>query len=64
MRTLVFIIFQLGIVTVCFSQQCNITLRGTIKDFHDNSYLEGATIVVVATNQYAISDKNGFQKLW
>ncbi|WP_010517121.1 TonB-dependent receptor [Croceivirga radicis] len=63
MRTLVFTIFLLGIVIVGYGQQCSLTLQGTVKDFHDNSYLEGATIVVVATNQYAVTDKNGFYKL-
>ncbi|NJB35540.1 TonB-dependent receptor [Croceivirga sp. JEA036] len=63
MRTLVFLVFLLGIATIGLGQQCNVTLKGTVKDFHDNSILEGATVVVVGTNQYAVTDENGYYQL-
>ncbi|MEM9681251.1 MAG: TonB-dependent receptor, partial [Bacteroidota bacterium] len=42
-----------------FSQNCNHVLTGEIRDFHDNTTLENATIKLIGTNKITISDKQG-----
>lgn len=42
-----------------FSQKCTHTLKGTIVDFHDGKFIEGATILVKNSNKYAVSNAKG-----
>lgn len=52
------------IVAVLFSstisaQDCNIILKGVVKDFHDGTPISEATVQVEGTKKYAVTDKNG-----
>ncbi|EDM42888.1 hypothetical protein SCB49_11347 [unidentified eubacterium SCB49] len=42
-----------------FAQTCDFTLQGTIVDIHDDSMLDGATIILVETNRAVLSDFDG-----
>lgn len=42
-----------------FSQDCNYTLSGSVKDLHDGSLLPGATLILVGTEQAVLSDLDG-----
>lgn len=41
------------------AQECNITFKGNVKDFHDGTPIVGATVKVEGSNKYAITDKQG-----
>ncbi|MEQ6122809.1 TonB-dependent receptor [Pseudotenacibaculum sp. MALMAid0570] len=45
--------------TTMSAQDCNISLKGVVKDFHDGSLISEATVQVEGTKKYAITDKNG-----
>lgn len=48
------------------SQNCNSTYLGEVKDFHDGSPLDGATVFLKELNKYVSTDKDGkfkFEKL-
>ena len=45
--------------TITISQNCNLKLQGTVKDFHDSSPIVGATIQIEGLKTYAISDAKG-----
>ncbi|WP_299522376.1 TonB-dependent receptor [Winogradskyella sp.] len=62
----IFLILFILITSFGSSQECNNVLSGKISDFHDNSTLENATIKLIGTNKFTISDKQGnfkFEKL-
>ncbi|WP_423999634.1 TonB-dependent receptor [Maribacter sp. IgM3_T14_3] len=52
----VFVIFCSSII---YAQDCNSILIGEIVDFHDNSTLSGATIILTGLNKSTISKENG-----
>ena len=45
--------------TSIFAQDCDLRLRGTIIDLHENSPIEGALIQVLETNDTSVSQANG-----
>ncbi|SMC71984.1 TonB-dependent receptor [Cellulophaga tyrosinoxydans] len=44
---------------LCFCQQCNYTLSGTVTDLHDDSILIGATITVLDEEKSTLADFDG-----
>lgn len=58
MKSIMSIIFFLT-YTLVTSQNCKNTFQGEIKDFHNNIPIEKATIKVLNSNVYSISNKNG-----
>ena len=46
-------------VTTVFAQKCDLTLQGSVVDFHDNSKLDGATIVLAGLEKAVITDLDG-----
>ena len=56
--TLAFIVMALMHLTAT-AQQCNATLSGKIRDFHDQTPLAGATILIVGQDKSAFSDLDG-----
>lgn len=49
--------------TLSFSQNCDYTFLGEIKDFHDNTSIVGAVIYIKSLNKYVTSDANGKFKI-
>lgn len=47
------------LVNVAYSQTCNSSLVGYIKDFHDGSPIIGATVYIETLDKYTTSDVNG-----
>ncbi len=45
--------------TSIFSQNCNLTLTGTVTDQHDGTILAGALIIVSETGEAVMTDENG-----
>lgn len=52
-------ICALGIVGVALSQNCDLTLRGTVIDEHDSSSLEGSTIYLLGQGKGVYADSTG-----
>lgn len=50
--------FLIGMVS--YSQNCDLNLQGRVIDFHDNSPLDGAVIIVAGLETYAMTDLEGF----
>ena len=51
--------FLLFFINVTISQNCNLKFQGIVKDFHDDTPIEGAYIKLEGSNLYAISDERG-----
>lgn len=54
------------ICITAYSQECNYSINGVIKDFHDGSLIQDATVYIKQLNKYTISNTNGvfsFNKL-
>ena len=45
------------------AQQCNATLAGTIRDFHDQTPLAGATVLVIGQDKSGFSDFDGTYRI-
>ncbi|MDX1332251.1 MAG: TonB-dependent receptor [Robiginitalea sp.] len=45
------------------AQQCNATLAGTIRDFHDQTPLAGATVLIVGQDKSGFSDFDGTYRI-
>ena len=45
------------------AQQCNATLAGTIRDFHDQTPLAGATVLIVGQDKSGFSDFDGAYRI-
>lgn len=58
MKNISFVIFFL-VSTVVISQNCDYSLKGEVIDFHNITPIENATIKVINSEAYAISDKDG-----
>lgn len=58
MRTYALLILLLSSV-ISISQNCNNTLSGTVIDQHDGSLLTNATLVVVGSKQFVLTDIDG-----
>lgn len=56
-----FFLFLLGITLPLrvSGQDCNLELRGVVRDFHDKSPLAGATLLVLGTEKAVVSDIDG-----
>lgn len=52
---------MLFISTLSFvsAQDCSVTLKGVVSDYHDKTLLAGATVVVINKNLKVFSDENG-----
>lgn len=48
---------------ISFSQKCNYTFLGELKDFHDNTAIVGATVFIKNLNKYTTSDLDGKFKI-
>lgn len=59
MKTLFWVIVMNFFVLVIQAQECNITFKGNVKDFHDGTPIVGATVKIEGSNKYAITDKQG-----
>ena len=53
----------LAISSFSFSQNCNYTFLGELKDFHDGSPIESATIYIKENDKYLVSDLDGKFKI-
>ena len=58
MKNISFVIFFL-VSMVVISQNCDYSLKGEVIDFHNITPIENATIKVINSEAYAISDKDG-----
>lgn len=58
MKKILFVFFCLNAFWV-FSQNCTYKIQGTVIDFHDGSFIEGATIQIKNSNKFAVSDSKG-----
>ena len=59
MKNLFWVIVMNFFVLVIQAQECNITFKGNVKDFHDGTPIVGATVKIEGSNKYAITDKQG-----
>lgn len=59
MKNLFWVIVMNFFVLVIQAQECNITFKGNVKDFHDGTPVVGATVKIEGSNKYAITDKQG-----
>ena len=59
------IIIGLVMAISCFSysQNCNYTFLGELKDFHDATPIESATIYIKESDKYLVSDFDGKFKI-
>lgn len=57
------IIVLLTICSLGFAQKCDAVFLGELKDFHDNTPLNGANIFIKTLNKYTTSDENGKFKI-
>ena len=46
-------------VSLLHSQECKLSLNGTVKDFHDGKIIQDATIYIKQLNKYTTSNTNG-----
>ena len=55
------------VILVCmsfgFAQKCDAVFLGELRDFHDNTPLNGATVFIKDLNKYVSSDENGKFKI-
>jgi len=51
--------FSLLTSSFCFSQECDLVLKGSVVDLHDNSPVSAAVIQVVEGNETVFSDADG-----
>lgn len=63
MRYLIAYLFALFCALPVTSQECSLSLRGQVVDFHDQTPLSGALVEVTAKNLYAQTDPDGFFEL-
>src|SRR5690606_4183551 len=54
-----FTAFILMAVCTVYSQECGSVLSGEVIDFHDNTPLQEATIIVIEKNSIVVTDING-----
>ena len=59
----VFLALSFFIIYTISSQECDLKISGYVFDIHDNSVLKNATIKVLDTNLYAITDDKGYYKI-
>jgi iron complex outermembrane receptor protein len=55
------IVFLIGMVS--HSQQCDLNLQGRVIDFHDNTPLDGAIVIVAGLETFAMTDLDGYFSL-
>ena len=53
------IIFCLICASLVYSQECSLSINGTIKDFHDGTLIQDATIYIKQIEKYTTSNSNG-----
>lgn len=53
------IIFCLICASLAYSQECSLSINGTIKDFHDGTLIQDATIYIKQIEKYTTSNSNG-----
>lgn len=56
-----FYTFVLFCIASCigFSQNCNLTIKGTVQDFHNGASIENANILIKNSKKYAVSNGKG-----
>ncbi len=59
MKNLYWVIAMTLFVSGAYSQDCSITIKGNVKDFHDGTPIFKATVKVENSEQYAVTDKQG-----
>ena len=59
MKKFAFMLFLLSTVASGFAQKCESILLGQVVDFHDNTPLEGATILITGKQKSIITDLDG-----
>ncbi len=59
MKKFAFMLFLLCIVGSGFAQNCESILLGQVIDFHDNTPLEGATILITGTQDTTVTKSDG-----
>lgn len=52
-------VLAIGITTSALAQNCQISFKGKITDFHDSTPIIGASIKIENSNKYAITDFDG-----
>ena len=59
MKLFCYCVFAICITTNAFSQNCKLSLKGKITDFHDNKPIVGASIYLIDLNKYTTSNSSG-----
>ena len=59
MKLFCYCVFAICITTNAFSQNCKLSLKGKITDFHDNKPIVGASIYLIDLNKYTTSNSRG-----
>lgn len=59
LNTLFFVFVLMLINTVAHAQNCNLSVSGHIVDLHDNTQLEGSSIMLLNNNKSTFSDTKG-----
>src|SRR5690606_18158147 len=54
-----FTAFLLMAVSIVYSQECESVLSGEVIDYHNNTPLQEATIIVIEKNSVVVTDING-----
>ena len=54
-----FCVFMCCVCTTTIAQNCQITLKGKVTDFHDNSSIIGASLHIENSNKYVTTDFDG-----
>ncbi|MAD98368.1 MAG: TonB-dependent receptor [Flavobacteriaceae bacterium] len=62
-KAILFFAIVFGLNQQASAQECKYTLKGTVKDFHNNASLVGATVLVLNSNQFAETNEQGYFEL-
>ena len=51
---------MLCFTSIIISQNCTLNFKGNVKDFHDGSSIQGATLKIEGSDIYTVTDNKGY----